>query len=367
MTIDMHVHLLGDCIDIEKALNHEAIYYNPDDNNKDLSSFFIKNIVIQEIKGYIGEFMDHKITGKGIPESDYINMIYKLFTSSKELDCIVLLAMDGCYHHRLKTLQVRQTDLLISNKFLWNKVNELNSRLDRDGYSNKRFLFGASVNPNREDWEEELNYVINDTEAVLLKLIPSVHDVDLDDEQYIPFYKKLAESNLPLLCHTGPELAFAEGLNNPEKDKYTFLDYPLSHGVKVIAAHCAAPFFPGEEKSVIEFAEYMKKWNFGDEIKLWADTSALMTSFRTGYIRRFVKGYNPNWLIHGSDTPVPLKATDHLPYFTYDVSFDEFFDFINDRNLFDKEIKIKRAHGMKNSILSNAKNVLRMPKNLHIP
>ena len=363
MKIDVHVHLLGDCKDIEKALNHEAIYYDPEDNQKDLSSFFIKNIVIQEIKGYINEYLNHKITGSGIPERDYIDMMYKLLVTSKEMEGLVLLAMDGNYHHRLRTLQVKQTDLLISNKFLFNKVNELNARLKKEGHPDKRFFLGASVNPNREDWEQELDYVINETDAVLLKLIPSVHDVELESEQNLPFWYKMRDANLPLLCHVGPELAFAEGLNNPAKDRYNLLDTPLSCGLKVIAAHCGAPFFPGLEQEVINFNRYMNAWN-ANGVKLWADTSALMTSFRTGYIRRFVKEFNPKWLVHGSDMPVPVNAKDHLPYITYDVTIGEFFDFLNESNLFDKEIKMKRAHGFSESILFNAANVLRMPKNV---
>jgi predicted TIM-barrel fold metal-dependent hydrolase len=366
MKIDVHVHLLGDCTDIEKALRHEAIYYNPEDNNKDLSSFFIKNIVIQEIKGFINQFVSNKIAREGIPEKDYLEMIYRLLADSKEIDALVLLAMDGSYHHRLHSLQVRQTDLLITNKFLFNKINEMNDRLIKEGHKGKRFLLGASVNPNRADWDAELDYVINDTDAVLLKLIPSVHDVHLDDPAHIAFWNKLAGANLPLLCHVGPELAFAEGLNNPELDNFRFLDYPLKHGVKVIACHCAAPFFPGHEDKVISFCNYLNEKN-ANGVKLWADTSALMSTYRVFYIRRFVKDYNPAYLIHGSDMPVPVNAMNHMPYITYDVTMPEFIDFMNEKNPFDKEILIKRAHGFRDSILSNAVNVLRLPKNLPIP
>lgn len=362
MKIDVHVHLLGDCTDIEKALKHEAIYYNPNDNNKDLSSFFIKNVVIQEIKSYLNEFINCKISRNGIPEKDYIDMIYRLLADSNEIDALVLLAMDACYHHRLHSLQVRQTDLFITNKFLFKKIKELNERLKIDGHVGKRFFLGASVNPNREDWEDELDYVINETDAVLLKLIPSVHDVHLDDPAHEKFWKKLKVANLPLLCHVGPELAFAEGLINPELDHFTLLDTPLSHGVKVIACHCAAPFFPGYENSVIEFCNYLYQKN-ASGCKLWADTSALMSTYRVLYISRFVKDYNPAYLVHGSDMPVPVNAMNHLPYVTYDVTMPEFIEFMNVKNPFDKEIKIKRAHGFRDSILSNAENVLRMPLN----
>jgi predicted TIM-barrel fold metal-dependent hydrolase len=360
--IDVHVHLLGDCKDIQKALNHETIYYNPEDNQNDLASFFVKRIVISEIKSYISKYLGHPISGSGIPASDYLEMIYKLLVTSKEIDSLVLLAMDANYSHISHELQIKETDLLITNKFLFTKINKLNSRLVSEGHMNKRFLFGASVNPNRLDWEQELNYVINETDAVLLKLLPSVHDVHLDDRSLIPFFHKVRDANIPILCHVGPELAFAEGMNNTKLDQYHLLDYPLKEGVKVIACHMASPFFPGEEKKVIKFADYINKKN-ANGVKLWADTSATMASFRTGYIRRYVKDFNPGWLIHGSDMPVPVNPWNHMPWISYSVSIPEFFGFLNEKNLLDQDIKIKRAHEFADSILSNAQNVLRMPKN----
>jgi hypothetical protein len=60
----------------------------------------------------------------------------------------------------------------------------------------------------------------------------------------------LAESKIPLLCHVGQELAFGGGITGHKLDDYNFLTTPLKYGVKVIAAHCAAPIIPGQEKEV---------------------------------------------------------------------------------------------------------------------
>lgn len=355
---DVHCHLLGNCIDINVALKNEDIYYNPYDNPTDLSSLFIKNVVIQDISNNIKK-KGGKISKAGISSKDYIDFIYKLFVESTELDALVLLAMDAVFSKKTNQLQEKETDLFISNQYLYKKVNELNQRLIADGFKNKKFLFGASVNPNRDNWKEELTYVCEDTNAVLLKLIPSVHDVELWDPKHEPFYQKLIDNELPLLCHVGPELAFAQGINNKSLDEYKNLRRPLECGVKVIAAHLASPFFPGEENKILHFVNFMKEFNKDGDIKLWADISAVTTSFRVLYMRHFVQNFPPSWLVNGSDMPVPIEPKTHLPIITYGVTPDEYFNFINEKNLFDMDIKIKKAHGFSNSIFTNAYKVLR--------
>ena len=44
--------------------------------------------------------------------------------------------------------------------------------------------------------------------AILIKWIPNIMYIDPSDEKFIPFYKRLAELNIPLLTHTGMEKVF---------------------------------------------------------------------------------------------------------------------------------------------------------------
>lgn len=359
MKIDIHCHVLGNCKDIKTALKSKDIYYNQDDNANDISKAFIKNLSFNFIKNYVKK-QGGIINNQGISSDDYFDLLYELFVQSKELEGLVLLALDANYSFNTRSLQERETDLFISNKYLYEKVVLLNVKLQKDGYLNKKFFFGASVNPNRADWREELDYVCHQTNAVLLKWIPSYMGIDIDRAEHEDFYKMLRENNLPLLCHVGPELSFAEGLNQPDKDRFELLERPLDSDVTVIAAHCASPMFPGNTNELLRFIDFMKKNNSDKEIKLWADTSALAMTYRIPYWSKYVHKFNPKWLIHGSDFPVPIEPIYHAPYFTHDISLSEFNSFINENNPFDLEIKIKRAHGMSDSILGNAEKVLRI-------
>ena len=110
-------------------------------------------------------------------------MIYTILTTSEEIDGIVLLAMDAVYSAETGELEEQKTNLWVSNRFLYRTVNALNERLHNESdpsKRNKRFFFGASVSPNRKDWAQELEYVMTETNSVLIKLIPSAQHIYLD-------------------------------------------------------------------------------------------------------------------------------------------------------------------------------------------
>jgi len=70
-------------------------------------------------------------------------------------------------------------------------VKELNDKLckEKDPKNrSKRFFYGASVNPNRKDWDEELEFVVDDPDAVLVKLIPSAQHIRLRDPKHKAYY-----------------------------------------------------------------------------------------------------------------------------------------------------------------------------------
>jgi hypothetical protein len=57
-----------------------------------------------------------------------------------------------------------------------------------------------------------------ETEAVLIKLIPSTQHVHLMDASHRDFYDALHSANMPLLCHVGPEYSFPEGIREKGLD-----------------------------------------------------------------------------------------------------------------------------------------------------
>jgi predicted TIM-barrel fold metal-dependent hydrolase len=364
MKIDMHCHVLGNGKNILNVDND--IYYDIADHpmgSFDARKLLVKNIVTNVILDNISK-EGGKITDKEIKADDYFKMMKSLLVNSTEIDAVVLLAMDGIFNtDPSHELMIKETELFVSNKYLYKKICELNNEFQNsndDRIKKKRFLFGASVSPNRSDWESELEYVCTQTDAVLLKWIPSAMHINVDNQEHRPFYEMLRRYNLPLLCHVGPEYAFIEGVSQESLDNYKFLETPLSYGVKVIAAHCDLPYFPTDKNDLDGFIDFIKKWNNGTEIKLWADTSALTASTRIMFLEKIINNILPEWLLNGSDFPVPISGLEHLPFITHDMTFKEYMDILNTKNPFDLDVKIKRAHGFSDSILENPAKVLRL-------
>ena len=355
MKIDMHSHVVGRGKDIDQV--DDQVFFYPEDNNTLLTSVLYR--LVEKYLGEAGADFDQSGT---IDTDEYLSLIYKYLSTSKEIDGVVLLALDALYDPETGELDRRRTDLWVSNSFLAKKVKELNDQLMREGFSRKKFYWGASVSPNRKDWEQELEFVINDPNAVLMKLIPSVQHISLRDSEHKDYYDSLARNNMPLLCHVGPEYSFPEGIREKERDDFRFLDKPLECGVTVIAAHCATPVFPIDKNETKEFGTFMKSANSGGKINLWGDTSAFSLMTRIPILGEILGTFPPEWLVHGSDFPIPIEGWFHLPGFTHDVTWEEYKQIKNTENMLDKDVMIKRAHGFSDSILENAEKVLRLAK-----
>jgi len=222
----------------------------------------------------------------------------KTINGAKRVDKVVVLAMDQVYDdsgvvHRDKT------HLHVPNEYV--------AELCR---TNDRMLFGASVHPYRGDWEGALAYCLSQR-AVLCKWIPSSQLIDPMHPKCVPFYRTLAERNLPLLCHAGPEYAIPTSdasyirYNNPKH-----LRMALDEGVTVIAAHCSLPYFgfldvdyqdDFEELLTLFDEAEAKGW------KLYADLSATASLFRAVDVEKVRDRIPHERLLFGSDYPVPLS------------------------------------------------------------
>ncbi len=358
MKIDMHFHVLGNGTDLNNVDND--VYFYADDNHHWFTRL-LYNLVEEDIKDLGADFdQDGKIS-----TDEYFKLVYKLLTSSKEIDGIVLLALDAVFSPKTGKLDEKRTDLYVSNRFLSKKVMELNEQLQNESDPRlkcKKFFLGASVSPNRENWRSELEYIFSQTDAVLIKWIPSTQHIHLMDDKHNEFYDALASHNMPLLCHVGPEYSYPEGLRQRELDNFRYLEKPLGHGVTVIAAHCATPVFPVIDKNETkEFYSLMKNANTDGEVRLWADTSALSLSTRIPFLSEIVKIFPSGWLVHGSDFPIPIDAWPHLPWVTTDMTPGEYMQIIKTKNPLDRDVKIKEAHGFSRSIIENAEKVLPLP------
>lgn len=348
----MHCHVIGNGKDITRI--NEDVYFDASDNQH-WFTWLLAHIVENDLLNLGAQPTDDLISA-----DHYLDLVCRLLTTAKEIDAIVLLALDAVYDNG--SLNKAKTDLWVSNRCLSDKVKKLNMGLREKG-SDKRFFYGASVSPNRpeEEWQTELDFVFADEDAVLMKWIPSTQHIKVNEVSPL-FYQRLATSGLPLLCHVGPEYSFPEGIRNMDYDNFDFLKTPLEHNVKVIAAHCASPVFPIKDPNRMkQFRALMDQANAGDEVRLWADTSALSLSTRLPVISEILELFPAKWLVHGTDFPIPIDGLPHLPFVTHGITPAEYAAIIKTKNPFDRDVKIKRAHGFDDSILTNASKVLRLP------
>jgi len=360
MKFDMHLHVVGRGADIHQV--DENVYFNPDDNNL----FFTRILygLVEKDLEKLGADLDQS---GSIDTEEYLKLVYGFLRDSEEIEGIVLLGLDAVYDPKTGALDEKRTDIWVSNRFLSKKVKELNGRLSEEGdpkIREKRFFYGGSVSPNRKDWREELEFVISDPDAVLIKLIPSAQHIRLRASKHKAFYEFLADHHMPLLCHVGPEYSFPEGIREWKLDNFRFLDKPLESGVTVIAAHCATPVFPPpiNKNEVKEFYAFMKSANPGRKVQLWGDTSAFSLSTRIPIVQEVLDTFPPKWLVNGSDFPIPIDGWIHLPWVTHRITVEEYLEIKKTQNPLDRDVRIKRAHGFSDSILENAEKVLRLPQ-----
>jgi mannonate dehydratase len=224
-------------------------------------------------------------------------VIFDAINTSDDVDQTVLLALDEVY------------DLDGTRHKEWSHMYIPNTYIAQLSQENDRILFGASVHPYREDWETELDFCIKNG-AVLVKWVPSSQQINPSHEKCLPFYKKLAEHNLPLLCHAGPEYAIPssdESFNKFNNPKY--LEKALDLGVTVIIAHCALPYWGKleDEEYVDDYKDFRIMMDQAEDKgwKLYADLSADASTFRSKLMPDIVREIQHDRLLFGSDYPIP--------------------------------------------------------------
>lgn len=272
-----------------------------------------------------------------------------VINGSKFVQKSVLLALDQVYDEN-GIVHSERTHLHVPNRFLAALAKE-----------NARVLFGASVHPCRNDWEEELDFCL-ENKTVLCKWIPSSQMIDPTHPHCTRFYKKLADHKLPLLCHAGPEYAIPTSdkryneFNNPK-----YLRNALEQGVIVIMAHCALPYF-----YVFDFPSYYDDWY--DFLKLveeadqqgwnlYADLSAITGPFRLPLVDDIIKNVPAKRLLFGSDYPVPLSELSYHKRANICAWVKFMLKMISMKNPLDKNYKIIAGMGFDECVFTNAQQL----------
>jgi len=332
--IDIHIHIGGPGDSGSKCRMSNQFIFSPS---------FIAMLIALKATPF-------DITDKKIKE-----IILNAVNTSKKIDYAVLLALDGVYKNG--GYIESESHLVVPNDYIINIAKE-----------NKRVLFGASVHPYRKKNEmlaETLRCINNN--AVLFKWIPSSQQIDPMDERCIPFYEILLRAKIPLLCHTGAELAVptsylnANRFNDPRR-----LKRALNMGVKVIAAHCATPYLGGilpadkdyfnELMDMLKISE-KKNWN------LYADISAFCTPARIIYLEEIKKeikrgSISPQRFLYGSDFPIPIVD---INIFKKSINLQDLIKHIKGHgNPLDNNYTILKEFGIHKLIFTNACQVLRI-------
>lgn len=227
--------------------------------------------------------------------------------------------------------------------------------------NNRKVLFGASVHPNRgeDNGTEEIDRCIEGG-AVLIKWIPNSQIIDPSNRQYRWFYEKLAEEDIPLLCHTGPEHAIPVAKKAYQKwGDPRRLALALDTGVKVIAAHCASSFFSWEESYLDELSAMLEEadrrgWS------LYTDISAMCTLFRASIIDDVLKKIPHDRMVFGSDYPIPID--DMPPHFVETIDWREFLRISKIDNPIEKNYQQLLAMDFPEDAMTRGSALLRIPE-----
>lgn len=252
-----------------------------------------------------------------------------------ELDAGVGLAFDAIYAEDGRRDDAR-THLYVANDY----AAELARRTPK-------LLFGASVHPYRTDAIAELEKCVA-AGAVLLKWLPLVQGMDPSSEKCFAFYEALAHHKLPLLCHTGGELALPQDF--PHYASPALLEPALKRGVTVIAAHCGTRSHPLGEDHLDTFCRMAK-----DHEHLYGDTAALNSPNRSYAIPTLLadEGVRRK-LVHGSDWPIPSFATFRAGLGT------ALRLLLTEGNWVRRDVLVKRAAGFDEAYFARAGTILRL-------
>lgn len=257
---------------------------------------------------------------------------------SETIKQAVILAMDG-YVDADGNLNREQTQIYVPNDYVAEETAL---------YEN--LLFGASINPNRTDALERLRQV-KAQGALLIKWIPSIMNIDPANPDYTPFYKLMAELNIPLLTHTGMEKSFANArdeLADPMR-----LKLPLELGVTVIAAHIATT---GKSEGQDNFQRILPMIH--QYPNLYVDISSLTQINKLGYLARALDKGIVDKMIYGSDWPLQFVPLISPWYHINHIKLKDGRHIGGIKNQWDRDVAIKNAIGVPDEVFLRSGQVL---------
>gem|GEM_PF-2882235 len=198
-----------------------------------------------------------------------------------------------------------------SHSYLTNASADKTAETFKNDHAN---LYAAvSIHPNDPLWESKLIEAKNAGKN-LVKWFPS-QGIMPNDPSVFPFYAKMAELKMTLICHTGPEHAVdtATGFENAGNPLH--LREALKRGVNVIFAHSGQfDLIPDldhpEQEPILGFklfkrvAEESKM--YPERGKAFGDLSGILRTGDPDVFKELITASKVVNFIYGSDFPYPL-------------------------------------------------------------
>lgn len=353
--VDIHAH--AGCLDdggatcfVSERMRKEKVAY-----------FFSKYDALFDAFGVKKE----ELASKG--NAHFFESVSQRVESSSCLDAVVLLALDGTYRFDAAVPDYENTDFMIRNSLVAEQAAKF-----------PNLLWGASVNPLRKDFREELK-LAHDKGAVLVKLIPPIQGLKLDDEEaavkarLTEYYSLLKTYGLPLLVHLDEEGTFTKELERRFRDYVGVLAIrrALDLGVTVIVAHAAS-----RESSVHGHGStgsaYRDLLALMSEPKyrglLYADISALPTIVtRADHLCKVSKDFasQPERLLWGSDFPLNHWRTTSTLLLgpgcgrrSFSVGKEESYALHRSRHQWDRAIFLQKNFGATETMFNGTRKFL---------
>jgi uncharacterized protein len=248
----------------------------------------------------------------------YLDDLLAELRASRHVRQAVLLGMDGVYDTDGRLVR-EHTDFLISNEYVLKTAK---------AYPNE-FLAGVSINPQRRDAIEEVHRCA-EAGAVLVKVLPNAQQFNPADPKYKPFYRALAERQLPFLSHVGYEFSLIgkdQSVGDPDR-----LKLALEEGATVIAAHACSYGLMLYEKFLPTLRDFVRRYPH-----FYADISALTLPNRFRMLLHLRKHPEIHErLLFGTDYPLSVF---HLAAWGR-VGLGTLRDMIRTKNRFDRQVAV---------------------------
>ncbi|HEY0018464.1 MAG TPA: amidohydrolase family protein [Longimicrobium sp.] len=313
--IDMHVHLAGQ---------------GTDDSGCWVSPMFTRRMTYKLLR------LRHGPRDAGHADAEWAAELASRVLRS-ELDHAVALGFDGVYD-RAGRLDPARSQMIVPAPWVFQVCRR-----------HPELIPGPSVNPHRRDALERLEECVEGG-AALIKWLPATQGIDPADRSLEPFYRRLAETGIPILVHSGgSENTFAEV--QPELKDLRRILFPLEQGVRMIVAHTGAPVLYARDPDQVPMLKRMLE-RFPH---LWVDNSGISNPSRFPHLPVFAR--DPELVartVHGSDFPVPSNAF----WYVRQLGPRGVAALERIRNRMQRDVEIKRALGYPDAVLTRAPEVL---------